>query len=109
MGFKALFGFTAIPAAMFGGPLLALLSHRVRDLFFILVVFFSPMIERCDVNFVSREWYRGTSRGFEVSVLDILSISLLVSSVLFPRQGEARWFWPASLGLLILSFLYACA
>src|ERR1700684_712432 len=96
MGFKALFGFTAIPAAMFGGTLLALLSQRVRDLFFILVVFFSPMIERCDVNFVSREWYRGTSRGFEVSVLDILTFSLLAATVLRPREGESRGFWPGS-------------
>jgi hypothetical protein len=67
------------------------------------------MIERMDVNFVSREWYRGTSRGFEFSILDILSISLLVSAVLFPRRGESRGYWPASLGLMMLSFLYACA
>ncbi len=108
MGFKELFGLTVIPAAVFGGGVVACLSKRMRDVFFVCLVFFSPMIERCDVNFVSREWYRGTSRGFEFSILDILSISLLVSSVLFPKRGESRWFWPASLGLMILSFLYAC-
>jgi hypothetical protein len=108
MGFKAIFGLTAVPAAMLGGILLACLSRRVRDGFFVLLVFLSPMIERVDVNFVSREWYRGTSRGFEFSILDIMSISLLVSSFLFPRKGESRGYWPASLGLMILFFLYAC-
>src|ERR1700722_3542519 len=108
MGFKALFGLTVVPAAIVGGCIMASLSRRVRDLFFVLLVFLSPMIELVDVNFVSREWYRGTSRGFEFSILDILSISLLVSAVLFPRRGEARMYWPASLGLMLLFFFYAC-
>ncbi len=108
MGFKALFGLTVVPAAIFGGCLMACMSRRIRDLFFVLLVFLAQMIELLDVNFVSREWYRGTSRGFEFSILDILSISLLVSAVLFPRRGEARWYWPASFGLMILFFLYAC-
>src|SRR3984957_13898924 len=109
MGFKALFGLTVVPAAIVGGCIMASLSRRVRDLFFVLLVFLSPMIELLDVNFVSREWYRGTSRGFEFSILDILSISLLVSAVLFPRRGESRGYWPASLGLMLLFFFYACA
>ena len=108
MGFKAIFGLTVLPAVILGGILLASASRRVRDVFFVALVFFSPMIERMDVNFVSREWYRGTSRGFEFSMLDILAISLLVSSILFPREGESRWYWPASLGLMLLLFLYAC-
>jgi len=109
MGFKALFGLTVVPAAILGASLMACVSRRVRDVFLVLLVFLSPMIERVDVNFVSREWYRGTSRGFEFSILDILSISLLVSAVLFPRRGESRGFWPASLALMVLFFLYACA
>ena len=108
MGFKAIFGLTVVPAAILGGSLLACISRRVRDVFFVLLVFLSPMIERVDVNFFSREWYRGTSRGFEFSILDIMSISLLVSAVLCPRQGESRGYWPAGLGLMILFFLYAC-
>jgi hypothetical protein len=108
MGFKALFGLTVVPAAILGGSLLACVSRRVRDVFFVMLVFLSPMIERVDVNFVSREWYRGTSRGFEFSILDILSISLLVSAVLFPPRGASRGYWPASLGLMMLFFLYAC-
>jgi hypothetical protein len=108
MGFKAIFGLTVVPAAILGASVLACASRRVRDVFFVLLVFLAPMIELVDVNFVSREWYRGTSRGFEFSILDILAISLLVSAVLFPRPGESRGYWPASLGLMILFFLYAC-
>src|SRR5271156_2662929 len=108
MGFKALFGLTVLPAAILGGSLLACASRRARDVYFVLLVFLAPMIELVDVNFVSREWYRGTSRGFEFSILDILSISLLASALLCPRPGESRGYWPASLGLMILFFLYAC-
>ncbi len=108
MTFKAIFGVTVLPAAILASCLMCCLSKRLRDLYFLLLVFFAPMIELMDVNFWSREWYRGTSRGFEFSILDILSISLLVSAVLAPRKGEARWFWPASIGLMFLLFLYAC-
>jgi hypothetical protein len=108
MGFKAVFGFTVIPAALVGGSIAACFSRRVRDLFFILLVFMGPVIELWDVNFVSREWYRGTSRGFEVSVLDIMSFSLLVSSIFRPRRDGFRLFWPASLAPMLLFFFYAC-
>jgi len=107
MGSKELFGLTVIPAAALGGIILASFSKRVRDLFFVLLVFLVPLIERVDVNFVSREWYRGTSRGFEVSLLDILSISILFSSVLMPKRGVSRVYWPASFGFMLLFLSYA--
>lgn len=108
MDVKTLFGLTVVPAGFLGGILTACLSQRIRDLYFVLLVFLSPLIERLDLNYVSREWYRGTSRGFEVTVPDILSLSLLASMVLLPRRGQARVFWPPSLGLMLLFFLYAC-
>ena len=108
MDVKTLFGLTVIPAGFLGGILLACFSSRIRDLFFVLLVSLSPLIERLDINYVSREWYRGTSRGFEISILDILSLSLLVSSILAPRRGESRGFWPPSFGFMLLFFVYAC-
>jgi len=107
MGNKELLGLTMIPAAILGGIVVASFSKRIRDVFFVLLVFLAPLIERVDVNFVSREWYRGTSRGFEVSLLDILSLSLLFSSILAPRRGTSRMYLPASLGLMVLFFVYA--
>jgi hypothetical protein len=108
MDTKTLFGLTVIPAAFLGGIVAACLSGRVRDLFFVMLVSLAPVIERLDLNYVSREWYRGTSRGFEISVLDVLALSLLVSAILVPRRGESRGYWPASMGLMLLYFLYAC-
>jgi hypothetical protein len=107
MGSKELFGLAFIPVAALGGIVLASFSKRVRDCFFVLLVFLVPLIERVDVNFVSREWYRGTSRGFEVSLLDILSISILFSSLLSPKRGVSRAYWPASLGFMLLFLSYA--
>ena len=89
MTFKALFGLTILPAAFLAGIIVACLSKRLRDLFFVLLVVLTPLIERLDLNFVSRDFYRGTSRGFEISVLHILAVSLLVSSILAPRPDDA--------------------
>ncbi len=105
---KNLIGLILLLGGIAGGTLLTCLSQRLRDLFFFLMVALTPLLEHMDMNFVSREWYRGTSRGFEVSVIDVLAASLAISSFLKPRTGERRWFWPASLGLMILFFLYAC-
>jgi len=48
------------------------------------------MTEDYDINFVSRDFYRGTTRGFEFSLVDILSISLVLSGLLVPRGTIAR-------------------
>lgn len=89
----------------------ALLTYwrRGRDFAFFVLVFGAMITERLDINFVSREWYRGTTRGFEISFLDILSVSLLVAMWLRPRKGESRFFWPASLGPLLAYLAYCFA
>src|SRR6185437_13338210 len=75
-------------------------------IFFFLMVTLSAVTEYIDVNFVSKEWYRGTTCGFEVSMVDVISLSVLVSTLIRPRPGEKRWFWPASFGWMILFFLF---
>src|ERR1051325_7007877 len=104
---KDFIGLILLLVAASGGILLACLSHRVRDIFFFLLVTFSAVTELIDINFASHDWYRGTTRGFEVSFVDVLSISLLASAILRPRPGDRRWFWPASFGLMLIYFLYA--
>jgi len=90
-----------------GGILLTSLSYRIRDIFFFLMVTLSAVTEFIDVNFVSKEWYRGTTCGFEVSLVDVISLSVLISTLIRPRPGEKRWFWPASFGLMLIYFLFA--
>ncbi|MDB6108592.1 MAG: hypothetical protein JWR69_342 [Pedosphaera sp.] len=104
---KNLFGLTLVPAAILCGIIATTASRRLRDMFFFLFVVFTVMTQRLDVNFVSREWYRGTTRGFEFSAMDVLSLSIFFSSLLRPQPGQSRFYWPPSLGLLLLFFCYA--
>lgn len=106
--YKDLIGLTALPLAVLCCIVAASLSRRLRDLFFVLLVVLTPFTWRLDVNFVSREWYRGSTRGFEFSTVDILALSILFSSLLRPHPGQKRWYWPASLGFMLLYLLYAC-
>src|SRR5438270_138475 len=107
MDHKNLIGLSLLFCGICGGTVLTFLSHRIRDIFFFLVITLTAVEEYVSVNFVSREWYRGTARGFEVSLVDILAVSLLASAILRPRLGEKRCFWPASLGLMLIYILYA--
>lgn len=61
-----------------------------------------------DLNIYSAYWYRGTTRGFEVTILDALALGLLFSSLLSPRSEGPRRFWPGSLGFMLI-FLGYCA
>src|SRR5207302_9533263 len=94
--------------AISGGVVATCLSQRARAASFFLLILSSAFTDRVDVNFVTRYWYRAATRGFEFSLVDILAISLLISSLLLPRPGHRRWFWPASLGAIIVYFLYCC-
>jgi len=91
------------------GVMVTTVWKRARDFFFVAMLLLAPMTEQYDVNFVSRDFYRGTTRGFEFSLVDILSISLLISAILLPRrEGQNRLFWPASFGFILLFFAYCC-
>ena len=104
---KNTIGLTLLLTGSSGAILLGCLSYRIRDLFFFLIVTLSLFTDYLSMNFASHEWYRGTSRGFEVTIVDLLAIGLAVSAMLRPQEGEKRWFWPASLGLVIIYFLFA--
>lgn len=61
----------------------------LRDLCAFLLVFGTTRTDFIDINFMSREWYRGTTRGIEASWLDLIWILLLSS---LPRtKTRARW------------------
>src|SRR5882672_3505635 len=91
---KDLIGLALLVIGVFGGAVASSCSKRLRDFIFLGMIVLAPMTEDYDVNFVSRDFYRGTTRGFEFSLVDILSISLLASLLLVPR-GRSRGYWPA--------------
>ncbi|HEY2328956.1 MAG TPA: O-antigen ligase family protein [Verrucomicrobiae bacterium] len=105
---KDLIGGSLFFAATLAGATAAGFSWRARDLAFFLMIALAAISYKIDVNFHSHYWYRGTTRGLEFSLVDILAWSVLISSFLFPREGGPRWFWPGGLGFMLLFFLYAC-
>ncbi len=98
----------ALPIALGVATALTCVSPRARDAAFVLMVGGLVVATNLDVNFLSHEWYRGTTRGVEVSLIDVLALSLLISSVRSARAGGARLYWPASLGLMLMFLLYCC-
>jgi O-antigen ligase len=98
-----------IPILSVGGAVLAAWSQRARDAIFFLLVTLAVFAERLQVNFFSEAWYRGTTRGIQISLPEILAFGLLTGTLLGWRRsgGQPRWFWPGSLGLMLLYLLYA--
>jgi hypothetical protein len=107
MELKDLIGAFLIFGAVLVGSGIACASTRLRDLLFFMVVFGMVVSEKLDINFFSHYWYRGTTRGIEFSFVDICLLSLLASLILNPGKVRPRWYWPASLGLMVLYLLYA--
>jgi hypothetical protein len=95
--------FFTVPACV----LIATISQRARDVAFFVVVAGAVVTDRFDVNFLSQYWYRGTTRGLEFSIVDLAAISIFFSSLLLPRRGESRFYWPSSLGLMLIFFVYS--
>lgn len=64
-------------------------SGQLRDVCAFLLVFGTTQTGFIDINFMSREWYRGTTRGIEASWLDLIWILLLLS--LPPKRDRTHW------------------
>jgi len=96
-----------IPLLTVAGAVAATLSQRIRDVFFFAMVSLAVFAERMDVNFFSKAWYRGTTRGIQISLIEMLAFGLLLGCWIGRRGGERRLFWPGSLGLILLYFVFA--
>jgi len=79
----------------------------VRDAYFIAMVSLAVVAERMEVNFFSSGWYRGSTRGIQVTLIEILAFGLLFGCVACRSGAARRPFWPASLGLMLLYLVYA--
>jgi len=71
-------------------------------LWFLLLFFTCNMI---DINFISRENYRGTSRGFEIGMVDIIVFSLL--AIILSRKEEFPIKRPPGTTLYFLYFFFS--
>src|SRR5258706_15677671 len=108
MDAKNLIGLVLIFAALRMRFVVCWVGRRAREAAFFLMIALTVFTGRLGIEFASHYWYRGTTRGFEVTVVDILTVGMLISSILLPPRGQPRWFWPASLGALLLYLFYGC-
>jgi len=98
------------------GILLVMLSRRIHAICFGALIFgttnttaFLSLPIPMDINFLSREWYRGTTRGIEVSYLDLLTVIVLIGTIVVrSREGRKPFFWPKSLGWMLAFLAYCC-
>ena len=70
---------------------------RQRAIFALLVFATSWHINKITFMVHSIDWYRGATKGFEFSLLDVMSIALLIAC----RNPIGRWFAPGA-GLYLL-------
>jgi hypothetical protein len=105
---KDIFGLTLLGVATLASIGAASLWPKARDFMLFGLVAGTVLSEKVDINFFSHYWYRGTTRGFEFTLLDTLAVGLLVSAVWVPRDQRQPCFWPGSLGVLISYFLFGC-
>jgi len=99
---KDLIALTGIPLAIVGGTVVLCLMPRLRNFAFFFLLAGAVVSERMDVNLMSAEWYRGTTRGFEFSLIDICAWAILFSTILTPQRHQKRFYFPASFGFMLL-------
>src|SRR3569833_205389 len=101
---KQLLALLVIFATGVAGLTACLIWQRVRDLALFIFVFCAVIVEKRNVTLFGEFWYRGTSRGLELSIVDIAPVCLILSTLIIPRYRGSRAYWPAGLGLLLLFF-----
>lgn len=85
------------------GSILSGLSEKISNLIFFLAIFFSCRSNET-INFFSNELYRGTSRGFEVSLVDLMSLCLI--PCIFFTKKNVKLLPPGTL-LYLLYFIFS--
>lgn len=85
-------------------PLITIFAASKKRVFTTLagvLVFSTCLTGWFDINIVSREWYRGTSRGLEITLADLIAFSLFVA-MWFKDKPRKHLFVPG----IVLHSLY---
>jgi hypothetical protein len=106
---KDLVGMLLFPAAAIAITFALLILPQLRQLCLFGMIAGLPICSLFDINIFSAYWYRGTTRGFELTLFDAIALGLLISSLISPRGDQRRWYWPASLGLMLIYLAYCVA
>ena len=76
--------------------------HYEKFLWFLLIFFTANMV---DINFVSMETYRGSAKGFEIGMVDIVVFSML--AIVIGRNDEYPVKVPPGTTLYFLYFFFS--
>ena len=87
-------------------------DKRFLNLVFVALVFGTTQPESLfglpvDINFLSREWYRGTARGIEISYLDFLALLLYFGSLSYRSKERDMFIKPQIYKYLMLFFIWS--
>lgn len=93
--------------AVIGTGLAAAMSRIARDAVLFCFVAGAVLAEKCSAEFWTHYWYRGTTRGLEVSLLDALALALLIGAWFARDAARPRWYWPVGLAGLLAYFFCA--
>ena len=100
-----LFGYLILaPALGFAGKS----SRRVQEWIFMTMVFMTSWhINKFTLMLCSVEKYRGHTKGFEFSFIEILALALLIASVLGRQRSDRTWHWLPPGAVLYLLYCVA--
>ncbi len=82
------------------GALLAVYNRNMEKVLLFLMLFFTCRLDET-INFVSHELYRGTSRGFEVCLVDLAAFAMFLV-IIARKEFTIKWFPPGA----VLFWLY---
>src|SRR6266498_1371600 len=103
---KHLLALNCIVAFLVVGLTASILLPRLRDAALFVMIFGAVFLRKwMDVSFGGIWWYRGTTRGFELSGVDLAAWCILGATLLAPRYRNHRIYFPAGVGLWILYFI----
>lgn len=82
------------------GAVACMLWHPFRHAVLVVMVWSTCIPESVGINFLSREFYRTTTRGLEVSLADLCAL-ILLAALLTDSSRRFRWFLPLTIPTLV--------
>lgn len=93
--FKYVIFFAVLLIGVPVGVIAASYNRSCEKVLLFLMVFFTCRLEET-INFASHELYRGTSRGFEVGLVDLAGLTLF-GVMMMRKEFKIRWFPPGTI------------
>ena len=83
------------------GVIACMCWRRLTDVVLVVLIWATCEPDLVGINFVSREFYRANTRGFEISLVDMCVLVLLFVMILRRKEQPFRWCPPLTLPFLL--------